>query len=644
MSKNRVIILILLLCILFTSNIAHGISDKKTIIIVLDELDLDLINELDEDNYSMGLLNSRNRGSYDETSFFMTIALGRKVKIKEEQYEGLEKKDGDSIHVVGFDAIKSDLLTMFPKYNKKVQNLGERLKNEGVSYIGEGESSLIACDDDGNIDSGETKVLYDEEWLKSKTDDHLNKSNVLVLSYDIEEKSERIQILKSYLEHIGKHNIMIFPKKVSSSMKKGTNNSLVPILYKTSVMKPGILTSDSTRRKGIITSLDISSQVLNIYNIKDETCIGKNFLTYSSQNPREDLSTIFKEVINMTWITYIFHGIVYLIQLYFTYYFLKDRRDKYWDITFYFNFIIITIFISLIMGLFDLQRNFIIYMVTCIMLSYSLSYFITQKKLNGVVFFSFLTYLTMVLGIFFRPDFLYNSYIGYDNLIIGSRFYGFNNGAMAVLLATSIISYFSIKDTFSNEVLEKFLVLVFFTINIIALSAKFGANTGGFFTSIVLFLVMLYMVFFKKEFTIKNVIILILIGGLILFLNLFLDLYSVDKSHAGSLIYRAKILGNKEVYGIVKVKIKELLLYTLSPPWSLVIISQILCIKSFWEKTKSRFPYLLDIRPEIHKEYIIFLITAITGLLVNDTGSIAFIYMIQYLLVLFINVSIAKEV
>ncbi len=644
MMGNRKILLFLIIFILFSSNVAHGISEEKTIIIVLDELDLDLVNELDNDNFSMGLMNSKNRGSYDEISYFMTIALGRKVKIKEGQFEGLEKIDDGSIKVHGFETIKSDLEKLSPQHIEKIHTLGEKLNKEGISYIGEDASSLIACDNDGKIDFGETKVLYDEKWLKKKTKYHLSNSNVLVLSYDLEEKSERIELLKDYLDYIKEYNIILFPKEVSGSMKKMTNSSLVPILYSNLNLKPGILTSDSTRRKGIITSLDVSSQVMSIYDIKDKTSIGKSFRIYSSDNTKEELSMIFKEVINMTWITYIFHGIVYLIQLCFAYFFIKDRRDMYWEITFYLNFIIITIFVSLMLGVFNLQKNLFIYMITCIMLSYSISYFVTQKKLNAVVFFSFLTYVTMLIGIFFRPEFLYNSYIGYDNLVVGSRFYGFNNGAMAVLLATSIISYFSIKDTFSNEVLEKFLVLVIFLLNIFALSAKFGANTGGFFTSIVLFLVMLYMVFFKKEFTFKNLIILVLIGGLILFLNLFLDLYSVEQSHAGSLIYRAKILGKKEVYNIIKVKLKELLAYTILPPWSLVLVSQILFIKSFWKKAKNRFPCLLDIRPEIRKEYIIFIITAITALLVNDTGSIAFIYMIQYLLALFVNISISKEV
>lgn len=632
-----------MILILLLSNIAFGAKDKKTVIVVLDELDMDLVNELDNGTYSFGLMNTKNRGTYDEISYFMTIALGRKVKVKNSQFKLVENMDS-SIQVVGFNDIKSELIKSNKNYEGKIKNLGEKLKYEGIAYVGNGPSSLIACDMDGNIASGDLKTVYDENWLNSKTNQYLKNSNIMILSYDINEDSHRVEILKNYLEELKDYNIIIFPEKVSSSMRKGINSSLVPLMYKGERYNTGILTSNSTRRKGIITSLDISSQLLSIYNMKDDERIGKSFKVYYNDNPIEELNNIFKEVINMTWVTYIFHGIVYFVQVYFTYYFVKDRRDKYWDISFYFNFIIIAIFISLILGLFNLQSNFIIYIITCIMLSYSLSYFITQKKLNGVVFFSTLTYITLILGIFLKPDFLYNSFMGYNNLIVGSRFYGFNNGAMAVLLATSIISYFSIVDTFSNEVLEKFFVLLFCIINIIALSAKFGANTGGFLTSIVLLLAMLYIVFLNKKLTFKNILILVLIGAIILCLNLFFDLYSLEKTHAGSLIYRAKILGKREVYNTIIVKLKELLIYSVSPPWSVVIISQILFINSFWKKTKTRFPYLLDIRPEIYKEYTVFLIAAITAFLVNDTGSIAFIYMMQYLLVLFVDISIAKEV
>ena len=88
---------------------------------------------------------------------------------------------------------------------------------------------------------------------------------------------------------------------------------------------------------------------------------------------------------------------------------------------------------------------------------------------------------------------------------------------------------------------------------------------------------------------------------------------------------------------------KELFKFTISPPWIIVLISQIIFIKSFWDKFKERSIYILEIRPEIQKEYLIVIITAIVAFFINDTGVIAFIYMLQYFIVLFVNIYIVEE-
>ncbi|WP_132996189.1 hypothetical protein [Sporanaerobacter acetigenes] len=644
MKKNSCLMVLLVTLMVFINSFAYGSSDKKTIIIVLDELDFQLAEEIGKDSFSMGLMNTKVRGINNAESYFMTIATGRKVKIKDGEFEGLIKRNNRSIEIKGYDNIIRDLNKKYPEFTNKIDFFGEKLKDKGIAFIGEDSSSLIACDKNGLIKNGETKVVYDERWLKEKTNEHLRNSNILVLSYELEGNKDRLEVLKGYLESLDEYDILIFPREVPANMKKIVNNSLVPIMYNKLKAKSGILTSDSTKRKGIITNLDILPEIMHSYGIKSHVVIGKKFKVLPSKDTIKEIKIIYNEVINMTWITYIFHGIVYFIQVYFTYFFVKNRRDKYWDIAFYYNFIIITIFISLLMGFLNIHRSVFAYLITCIMLSYSISYIITNRKLNGAGIFSTLTYIVLTLGMLFYPDFIYNSYIGYDNLIAGSRYYGFNNGAMGILLATSIISYFTIKKYLPNDTMEKILAILYFVLNIIVLSASYGANTGGFFTSIVLFLMMIYVVFLDKNFTFKNLIFLLLLGVLILFVNLYIDLNSLDKSHAGSLIYRAKILGKKEVYDIAKVKLKELLIYTLSPPWCIVLFSQILFIKSFWDKCKTKLPYILEERPEIRKEYIVLLITSIVAFIVNDTGVIAFIYMIQYLLVLFVNISIIREV
>ncbi|MCR2045076.1 hypothetical protein [Anaerosalibacter massiliensis] len=645
MKKNKKIAILLIFIIILISKVscAAEAEDEKTVFILIDEMDFELMEKIDGERFSTGLMNSKTRGSYDELSYVTTIATGRKVKIKEGEFKGLKRQENGSIKVLGYESIIKDLNSNYPDFSKKIKFFGEKLKDEGVSYIGDDFSALIACNKDGIIKDGETEIVYNEEWLKNKTKSSLKDSNILILSYNIENEGDRINILNNYLRDIEDSNIIIIPKKVPNSMKKIVNNSLVPIMYKNPYISPGVLTSSSTNRKGVVVNLDIFPHIMSIYNIDDNINIGKSFKLYPSDNTIEDLKIIHKEVINMTWITYIFHGIVYLIQVYFTYFFVKNRRDKYRDMAFYYNFLIITIFVSFVMGFFNIHRSILAYLITCIMISYSISTWVVDKKLNGAGIFSTLTYIVMIIGMLFYPESIYNSYMGYNNLILGARYYGFNNGAMAILLSSSIISYFTVKKYLPNRILEKIVLLLYAILNIVALSSRFGVNTGGFFTSIILFLIMVYTVFFEGEFTFKNTIILILLGFLILYANLYIDLNSLNRGHAGSLIYRAKILGKKEVYDIAIVKLKELFKFTISPPWIIVLISQIIFIKNFWDKFKERSIYILEIRPEIQKEYLIVIITAIVAFFINDTGVIAFIYMLQYFIVLFVNIYIVEE-
>lgn len=280
------------------------------------------------------------------------------------------------------------------------------------------------------------------------------------------------------------------------------------------------------------------------------------------------------------------------------------------------------------------------YLAIILMISYSISSFVTYKRLNSVGIISILTYIFMVLGIIFYPKYIYNSYIGYNNLIYGARYYGFNNGAVAVLLATSIINYFSIKQRIGNNVLKNIFLLFNFSLNVIILSARFGVNTGGFFTAIILLLIMIYLDILNKKLTFKNVIMLIIIGVLILVFNVYFDVNRIDRSHAGNLIYRIKFLGGKEFIDMLRLKLKEILFMIIVPPWNIVLVSQVLLMKSFWDKYERYYHNMDQKRPELKKEYIVFLIIGVVVFISNDTGIIAFVYLIQYLIALFMNIYI----
>ncbi|HLR36170.1 MAG TPA: hypothetical protein VK071_12695, partial [Tissierellales bacterium] len=525
----------------------------------------------------------------------------------------------------------------------EVDLLGEKLGDEGISYIGNDSSAILAANKSGSIRNGEISIEYNEEWLKEKTNFYLKDSNILIMSYQIDGSREKFKVLNDYIEGYESVNFIVFPKEVPKEMQgmlNIVNRSLVPIVYKESGKMGGVLTSSSTRREGLITSLDIFPEILSIYNESSRTAIGKRITSITNENPLEFTKNFFKETVNLTWITYALHGIAYYIQALCTYYFIKNRKDKFNDILLYYNFVIINILMSFLLGFTTLNRNVFLYLAIILMFSYPISLFITTKKLNPVGTVSTITYILMVIGIIFYPKFIYNSYIGYDNLIYGARYYGFNNGAMAVLLATSIISYFSIVNRVNRKILKDILLLVYFSLNILVLSVKFGANTGGFFTAIILLLTMIYLGLLNRKLSFKNVIILGVLGFIILFFNMYFDINSIDRSHAGNLIYRMKFLGKKEFLDMIGLKLKEIAFMVIIPPWNIVLVTQILLIKNFWEKHKRYYHNIDYKRPVIKKEYTVFLITGIVAFFSNDTGIIAFVYLLQYLIVNLMNLYI----
>ncbi len=201
--------------------------------------------------------------------------------------------------------------------------------------------------------------------------------------------------------------------------------------------------------------------------------------------------------------------------------------DKLNQMHLYNTFILVNILVSLVMGLSSLHINLFLYLFINLLVSYIINIFIAEKEVNPPIgLFSSLTYGIILFGIFFFPELIYNSYIGFNNLFYGARYYGFNNGIMGVLLISSIISYYFVRDYIENEFVKDLVCILYFAINMLALSASFGTNTGGFITSVILFLIMIYTNILEKDWSIKNIIILVLMAISIFGINMYFDYHS----------------------------------------------------------------------------------------------------------------------
>ena len=587
-------LLLLLMILLFLPNIVLA-DNIKTIIIVVDELSINKIEKLSLDYYCLGLLNLKTRAPYSDEALYLSINMGRKLNLSD----------------IG-------------KKNNSAKYLGDVLKKEKISYIGksEGSQDSLVVDSNRKVDYREDSIIYDIQWLVEKTDDMLNKSNVLELAYDFQEKTNSVDILISYLDNYKNNKIIILPKKVAEEDNSLLNKYIVPIIY-IDGQNNGLLTSSSTKREGFISIEDISVQIKSTYGYVKDTNIGKEFQIISHTEPLNEIKDIYKKTMNLLIIAYIFHGITYLAQALLGFWIFKQVKIKKWLYTMYI-FVSTIICSSLILGLFQFHNNIALYLAVIIPITYIITRTLINKNNDLVGYISILTYSLIVFGITLYPKMIYNSYIGFNNLVYGARYYGLNNGIMGVLLSTSILSFFSITKGIKDISRRRFIGLFIFGLNIVVLSAMFGANTGGFITSIALFGIMIYMLFSNNKLSLKDLGLFVLIGLLIFGINMILDNISEERSHAIQFFYRIKENGVTELLSIISFKARELLKLTLLPPFSIVIIFQAIIINKL-------FKYFKDDQ-ELRKEAIAIAITSLIGFILNDTGVITFIYMISYLI------------
>ena len=621
-------ILLTLTIVILILNINFVFAEKvseKTIIITLDEMDFKDTKELINEQLSMGLLNIKTSGKNQE-SLFMTIGTGRKVSIPDGIFKGLSRKE-DQIIIENYDKIKKSLDHDYPNFSKQMSFLGALLDEEGidVSYIGDQDKieALLIANSEGQIDYWENKISYKGQDIESKAKEMLELSDVLLIAFDINHDQNRLKVLSEFLNEMGNHKLIVFPKKVSGDMSYKLNRSIVPILYKANDTV-GTITSKSTRRDSIITSLDLLPTIANQYSLNLKTSIGNNIEIRRDSDLIETNRNILLEFLNLNIIKYIFHGLITIMLVYMAYIYKFKNKDLK-NIRMLLNTILLSVLISILLGGFHLHRSIALYISTVIGLSLIISIYLEKRKFKALDLIAVITNMLILLLIFTNPKPLYNSFIGYNSIVAGGRFYGFNNEIMGVLIVTSIMVYYLIKDKIRDKKKSNIFIAFYFPIVIIALSGSFGANFGGFLTSILVFLILLYLSLFDRKMNKKTLLSLLFIGVLILICSLYLDMKGEDGSHAGDLVERINILGIHELVDMIVKKIKQLVYMMIIPPWNIGFITQIYLIIS-------KFKHIKKNHKEVSIKFIVMFIASFIALLINDTGVVAFVYMNTYLI------------
>lgn len=292
MKKNIIIIILTLILFLLISNNSYAM-DEKSIVVLLDQLDLnDFKTILPHGNYGIGFINLKTKKPYSCESLYLSMAMGEKIGIESGHYKGLYKDPDGIINIIGF---KDILESLSNKKSTKIDLLANRLKNKEISYIGGNSSAILAADNKGQIRFGQIDINYNERWLIDKTDYNLSNSNILILSYDIQENKERSKILKKYIRNFKDFNIILLPINGCKSMGNKMTKNLVPIIYLKGDRK-GIIKSSSTNRKGFITLEDISVELLANNGQENPLAIGNKIDIVKTKNNLHQAKDILKKL------------------------------------------------------------------------------------------------------------------------------------------------------------------------------------------------------------------------------------------------------------------------------------------------------------------------------------------------------------
>ncbi|MGI6424354.1 MAG: phosphoglyceromutase [Tepidanaerobacteraceae bacterium] len=541
------------------------------------------------ENAALGLMNTNSGGSYTETNAYATIGSGGYAVSSafgdyaggyydlfndepiNEVYKRHTGRDMDKRAIANIDI--AGLIRQNEKLNRPVQigNLGTLLNEKGykTALVGNESrnisypslnASLITMNDKGITNYGIVdksllikdnmrpygiKTNYDmlyaaykkakdnADFIVVQTGDTYRLNKYMSVS---DETIKRIkqnifeevdQFLGRIIREIDTDTLFMLVVPFPSSDDISEGKRLTPIGILEESFPPGILTSATTKRDGIITNTDLAAQVLSYFEIpKNSFITGHSIRSKATNEPLKYLmrlneisvfnykirSNVVKSFIGCI-IVVLLLSFVFMIYLKKYIHFLKPLLIA----------ILVTPTILLILPIFNPWNTLhftAILIISVLIISLSLSYFL-KNNLDIFIITCILSTVIILVDTFMGNPLMKLSILGYDP-IVGARFYGIGNEYMGFLLGTTIIGTSALIDRYrEKEKTLKIISLALYSLVLLILMAPtLGTNVGGSMAAFIGFGAAV-LLFLKGSITKKDLIVLACLLILVL-LTLFI--------------------------------------------------------------------------------------------------------------------------
>jgi hypothetical protein len=497
----------------------------------------------------------------------------------------------------------------------------DKLKEETRKYYGENDLLIVELGDTYRLDLYKEN-LNEASYEKMKKEIYSNISDYLKEVFEITNKNDRVYITSPY------------PKK--QDYVNGYRLSPIVVFDKE---EKGLLTSGTTRRKGVLSNLDISADIFEYFGIKSEVILGKSIQKILYDKNIEFLLKDYDKIVSNMKIripvlyTYAaFEMIMWMIMLVAILFRDKIPKNIFKILCAILKFTIAIPFVLLIAPLFNYSTKGSI--ITCIVglliIVYFLVYKLVKDDLGKLILLSALVALGVLIDAATGQNMIKSSLLGYDP-IIGARYYGIGNEYMGVLIGSLV---FSVVGFLEKNIINKKIASVILLLSIVILGhPKMGANVGGTITSVFSFLYLIMRLYDIKIDLKKIIFIGIAVVGVVSTMAV-IDIYFIkSQSHLAGAIKKILSGGPLIILQIITRKIEMNMKLIGVSIWSRVLILGLLVVVVLFQKPVGIFKKVCDRYIYLAKGWTSIIVASIVGFLVNDSGVVAAATSIAYVII-----------
>jgi hypothetical protein len=568
------------------------------------------------------------------------------------------------------------------EYGSTLGVLGQTLSDNGLKTAVLGNSDIVetvngvdtvvknrnlcltAMDNYGRIDQGNVDdiniddntmpfgISTDYKKLTTQTKEFYNSSDVLFVDLgdtyrlDIyknslnEETYEKMKdkinskinkYLKEVFGMVSEGDTVYIVSGYPSTIDYKNRRRLSPVI-KFKGEEKGLLTSNTTRREGIIANIDLGTDILNEFGLKSDLMIGKklnyiakdNNIDYAIKENKKQvaLSLSRAAVINTFVIVVSASWIVAAIALGCRSRFSEEAKAKVFKVLKeLIKFGMIMPFAFMVAGLLNQtsQMGVTVGIFAVAVILYGIGRIFIKDDFKNMGTFALATITLVIIDTFCNSVIMRNDIMSYD-AIVGARYYGIGNEYEGVVIGSAI---FAISMLLNLKIIKKWMITpIFLAILFCSAYPSMGANVGGAISGSIAFFLFVMLVY-NVKIDFKKICLLGFSAVAVVAIFAFLDIKLGLGSHLGEFVHRIFLNGPHEVIMTFARKIQMNLKIAQTSVWVNILIAGIVLFAISMIRPTGMFLVFKQKNPEIFSGFIATTVGCFVTLLVNDSGIVA---------------------